>query len=231
LEILSKVPFPITVISTTNKGVASARNTGILASKSEYVALLDSDDTWENNKISIQIAFLLENQLDLVYCSGQAIKNGAPTGEVYTAKYMGNCYKYYKKFPSRAIVLLGGSGALMKKSVLEQVGIFDINVPAPTEDWDFYRRFSMHGKIGFCEEILVNYRIHERNVSRKSLHGYDIGNRIAVRKMFIDDPKIKFIERRWIWSKYLYTISKSYIRENDLKNATRSMASITLPIV
>ena len=42
LEIARK--YPVKVISQTNRGLASARNSGIMNSTSEYILFLDSDD-------------------------------------------------------------------------------------------------------------------------------------------------------------------------------------------
>ena len=52
-----------------NQGVARVRNRGIQLAKGEYIALLDSDDVWEKNKIERQIALLQEKNADIAYCS------------------------------------------------------------------------------------------------------------------------------------------------------------------
>jgi glycosyltransferase involved in cell wall biosynthesis len=44
-----------------NKGPASARNLGIEKSTGKYIAFLDSDDIWINNKIETQVSFLENN--------------------------------------------------------------------------------------------------------------------------------------------------------------------------
>lgn len=44
----------ITIICKENGGAASARNVGINATRNNYIALLDSDDSWLPNKIEIQ---------------------------------------------------------------------------------------------------------------------------------------------------------------------------------
>lgn len=54
------------VVHASNQGAGASRNTGILASKGDYVALLDSDDVWHPDLISRQVSVLERYQADLV---------------------------------------------------------------------------------------------------------------------------------------------------------------------
>ena len=48
--------FPmVRLISQSNRGVSAARNTGILHSKGDWIAFLDSDDQWLPKKLEYQI--------------------------------------------------------------------------------------------------------------------------------------------------------------------------------
>ena len=58
----------IMVISTSNQGVSSARNQGIIVAKSKWIAFLDSDDQWESDKLKRQIEVIKQDStIDLVF--------------------------------------------------------------------------------------------------------------------------------------------------------------------
>lgn len=47
-----------THLRQVNQGPSEARNKGIYHSSGEYIAFLDSDDSWEPHKLEIQIEFM-----------------------------------------------------------------------------------------------------------------------------------------------------------------------------
>ena len=229
LSLLTPYLNRVHVVTSENFGAASARNLGILASSGEYLAFLDSDDKWISNKISLQMKQMLESKLDLVYCAGQEFGIQGGLGQIHVPIFEGNCYQYYKKYPSRDIVAIGPSGSILKKSLLHKSGIFDTKIPAPSEDWDFFRRYSQHAKFGYCTDVLVLRRIHENNVSRKSILGYYFGNRNSLLKMFLDDPHIGIVERRIIWMKYNYMSAKAFAKRGEIFRSIWIGCQIFLP--
>ncbi len=66
----AKIDSRIKVLeSEKNQGVAAVRNRGIREASGEYIALLDSDDIWVEDKIERQIKLLKENDAQIVYSS------------------------------------------------------------------------------------------------------------------------------------------------------------------
>ena len=58
-EIAQEDPRIRVIRNETNRGAAASRNAGFGQCKGKYVALLDSDDLWEPEKLQKQIAYVL----------------------------------------------------------------------------------------------------------------------------------------------------------------------------
>ena len=211
LEILRGYGDSIRYMSTENRGAAAARNLGILSSKGSLIAFIDSDDLWIPGKLSKQVSKLMDEDLDLVYCHVQEIDARNNPGKIKFARFKGNCNKVFIENPSVAVIVGGMSTAIIRRELLALSGIFDTRVPAPTEDWDFLRRFCNYARVDYCDEVLTQYRIHTTNISKSSLRRYFRGNLFSVHKMFIEE-KIRFIRRLHLISKLYLGFIKHYLK-------------------
>jgi len=57
-KLLQNISHKVKVIRQENQGLSGARNTGIKNSTGEYIALLDSDDIWHQDKLKSQVEVL-----------------------------------------------------------------------------------------------------------------------------------------------------------------------------
>jgi glycosyltransferase involved in cell wall biosynthesis len=164
-EWVSQIIDPrVKLISQENKGLAGARNTGIHHAQGEYITFLDADDLWEPSKIEKQVRILEENpEVALVYTWVSYIdEKGESTGRVFKNQAEGDVWK---KLIEHNIVECG-SVAMVRRSCLETVGLFDQNLGSYVEDWDMWLRMASRYPFKVVKEPLVYYRQCSNSASR-----------------------------------------------------------------
>lgn len=65
------------IVLDKNSGSAAARNTAIVHAKGRYIALLDSDDLWHQDKLKHQISFMQDNNYAFTFTAYEVFKNSA----------------------------------------------------------------------------------------------------------------------------------------------------------
>lgn len=137
-DILDFYKNSATIIRQENKGVSTARNTGIKSCNGSLIALLDSDDAWDKKKISCQVSFFNQNT-DAMICQTEEIwiRNGRRV----------NPKKKHKKLsgmifePSLHLCLVSPSAVMMRRELLEHKGLFNESFTV-CEDYDLWLRIS-----------------------------------------------------------------------------------------
>ena len=69
--ILDKYGQYIRLIQQPNAGSSQARNCGVLAATSKYIAFLDADDLWHPEKLAQQSQYLKKYPDDMIFCMVQ----------------------------------------------------------------------------------------------------------------------------------------------------------------
>ena len=195
IEVIQKYFPSVVLISPGYQGVSSARNTGILKSSGDYLAFMDADDFWDPTKISKQMKVLFNTDADLVYSGVYIVSSdGLEIQNTILPNYDLNCSEKYREFPTRAIILLGSSNPLIKKSIISKTGLFDIRL-TQSADWDFFRRVSDNAKICKLEEPLTYYRMNNQNMTSTS-QAFVRDTLRCISKMNLDDKKYKSLYSR-----------------------------------
>jgi len=137
-------------IHQKNKGLAAARNTGLLIAKGDYIQLLDADDVLPSTKIGNHVSILdNRNEVDLVY------------GIVYIFVKSLNTIDAAKLFVLEPPPLSGTRDqilssliednmflvhcCLFRRSITHDVGLFNERM-ITCEDWNFWFRCALSGK-------------------------------------------------------------------------------------
>jgi glycosyltransferase involved in cell wall biosynthesis len=169
-ETLSLFPSRIIrLVHDGNRGVSAARNTGITASGAPLIAFLDSDDYWLPEKLAVQVAFFKAHPKAMA-CQTQEIwirkglrvnprkKHLKPSGRIFV--------------PSLKLCLVSPSAVMVRRSLLDEVDLFDEAFPV-CEDYDLWLRVSCKYPIHLLNKDLVIKEGGAPDQLSKSLMGMD----------------------------------------------------------
>jgi len=135
-----------------NFGPSKSRNIGISMGKGELVSFLDSDDVWDENKLSRSVnIFYIDKSVGMT-CGNYRIW-------VNRRKVMSPFYKKSIKVDFDALkkVNFVASGSVtVRRKVLEDVGLFNENYKI-AEDYDLWIRISKKYKIHYIDKVLYLY--------------------------------------------------------------------------
>lgn len=181
--------FDVKYIYQNHQGVSKARNTGIINAKNEWIAFLDSDDIWHNNKIEQHIIFHTKNPNHLAsYTNEQWIRNGK------IIQQKGYQEKEQPSFlNSLKLCKIGASTFFCHKKIFEAIGYFDETLIA-CEDYDLWLRILQKYPIQYIEEKLTSkYAGHQNQLSfeTKTIDKYRI---YALKKHLESEYKREVLE-------------------------------------
>lgn len=142
----------------SNSGPAKTRNTAIAAARGQYIAFLDSDDLWTENKLSDQIDFMNRNEAFFSFSYYEQITED------------GNFIKTIDNLPDKVDYLstiksnkIGCLTAIYDASHFGKVYMENI---AKRQDYTLWLKLLKKTKYAYCvPQILARYRIRENSVS------------------------------------------------------------------
>jgi glycosyltransferase involved in cell wall biosynthesis len=133
----------IVYLRQENKGAAGARNTAIRQARGEFLAFLDSDDSWLPDHLAWQMGLFDDDpSLDMVYADAALVSDAARESA------------FSEKCPSdgtpnfEALVLercqIPVSTVVVRKAAVVKAGLFDESLPR-CDDYDMWLRTAFHG--------------------------------------------------------------------------------------
>jgi glycosyltransferase involved in cell wall biosynthesis len=172
----------VKLIVQENAGPAAARNRGFAASRGEFVAFHDADDTLPPEKLSVQIGEMLADpavgcvvaEQELQIEEGAELPFWAEGSEVPTV------------MPARPEELadepdIHTMTMVMRREVFEQVGGFDEEMRA-AEDFDWLLRAAEQGiEIRRLPRVLLRRRVHPASLTQDAAAGR-AGHFLALKK-------------------------------------------------
>lgn len=230
---LEKVLAPyldrIVYIKQENKRAAGARNNAIRQARGEFVAFLDSDDTWFPDHLAAQMQlFASDPSLGLVYSNGLVV--GVPGQE---CEFMQKCPSHGDATFDALIMercQVSISTVVARRQAIMDAGLFDEKL-ARCDDYDMWARTAFHGaKIAYTRKLGARFftgRPGSLSQSQaKMAEGYLTILEKFKRTLPLKDSDRALVEKRAaeIKARYLLEEGKCKVDERDFQKARELIA-------
>jgi glycosyltransferase involved in cell wall biosynthesis len=183
-DILRSYGDRIRVVSQANSGLSAARNSGVRASRGEFLSFLDADDYLAPEFAREMAEALIRTGGAVAYCGWQNIGSCDRSNEPYIPPD----YEADGKMESflRSASPWPVHAAMIRADVLRDTGGFDEGLPT-CEDYEFWLRTASTRQIVRVEQVMAFYRHH---------------------------GQAQMSSRRWRQAHYVWLIKREFVRRS-----------------
>lgn len=156
----------IEYLKFANNGViAASRNVAMKQARGEFIAFLDSDDTWTDDKLEVQLQHLTANPNIALVCGSMATRQDRkPVCITSAPPAPGLSGLRYNWLLDHSFIFC--SSVMIRRNILDSVGAFDEEPEiVSSEDWDLWLRVAREHRLTLLGKQLGSYRVHANNVS------------------------------------------------------------------
>lgn len=199
------------IVNESNLGSARTRNAGIDGAFGEYVTFLDDDDLYLPEKISRQLAFMLEGGYDYCVTDLELYNHNDVLIDNRVRDYIKNTdpkslQEYHLKYH-----LTGTDTVMFRKSYLQKIGKFTL-IDVGDEFYLIQRAIDGNGKFGYLPGCDVKAYVHTGEGGLSSGDGKIWGENMLFehKKQYMKGLSIK--DKRYIRMRHYAVLAYAYLR-------------------
>lgn len=217
--------YPVVYMQSHGMGAAAARNAGIKIARGDFIAFLDDDDVWLPTNVAPQLKMFAANPsfgavLAQVLCT-EPDRTGFgtlfPVGPLSSGWIFNDLLSYWPQV----------AALLVRRSVLEEVGLFDASL-CSEEEWDLILRIARRYPIGRVEEPVALFRQHDGGEIQRYHRMHDMFK--VFHRHTHAEPRLRRValqrqlwrHRGWFASQFMST-AQVYAHYGEVRRTLRSL--------
>jgi len=207
-----------------NKGPSSARNIGINEASGDYIAFLDSDDLFLEDKLKTQIDWMDQNNAAITHTSyWQVSSDLKPIQIIHSGTFSGNVYpRIILKCPIATPTVIARRDVIKKFAFIESIKIAEDNI--------LWAQIAKENEIQGIDIPLTKVRLHGKNAAfDKSAQLEGLTNRLEI--LVKGDKDLSPVSRRQITSHLYLDLASALVSAKKYRLFLRhlSLAVIAWP--
>ena len=203
-EIYSYLPSDkLIIINQENAGAAVARNTAIDLCTEDFIAFLDADDLWDENKLKLQTDFLSNSGFNWVHCKYVRVNfNNTKVFNTTVSVLQGDVF-----IKSLLSCTIATPTVVIRSEILKDSSLRFVPHLRAGEDTIFWLRLLRKHPIGLVNKSLVSVRMHGKNAALNIKAQIEGRNAIYLYLETLEDNSRMFLFIKIIYS-YFHWIHK-----------------------
>lgn len=196
-------------LANKHTSLYQARNLAIEKSKGDFIAFLDTDDLWSENKLELQMDYFSEIEVGVVFSNCWILKKNKKKS-LYINKKLPSGKIFNELVNNYNLGIL--TTIIRRKFFLELIKKFDERFSI-IGDFDLFLRLSKICLFKPVQQPLASYRLHDKNLSKlskgKELEETEIW--LKENKLNLSEHQIKKLYKKVDNMKFVnYKIDKNY---------------------
>jgi glycosyltransferase involved in cell wall biosynthesis len=149
------------LIKQRNKGIGGARNSAVKETEGDFVAFLDADDKWSNEKLETVYDYIeRHSDVDLICHNEYLVKDGKVISKLNYGPFRNYSYLLFRRN------CISTSAVVVRRNKLFEAGLFSENIDFNgVEDYELWLRLSKICKIEYLPEALGKYTIQRDSIT------------------------------------------------------------------
>ena len=207
-----------------NIPLGAARNFGLQYCKGEYLAFLDTDDIWIEDKLEKQIKVMDENK-EFKLCYGGVIyidKDSREIGDMLPQATNGDVFAQQLKryeINMQSVILRNDNNIKFNEKLRH------------SPDFDLFITIALKFKVYVIKNFIVKYRKLSNSLTSKNIDVWWSEMKYTLDKLFLEDQNLKeeyHKEYKIAYAKVIYYKVRYLISINKISEARKELSTIKL---